>query len=86
MKMEYRYSQQNSQNNEEVFNQGFHGQEVLNDIYMDMFLNHILAEQQISLLRDAIDLALDERDSEAFMRHTKTLQNLEKSARENATL
>lgn len=77
--MDYRYSQQNSPNNEHLMNQGLQGQELLNDIYMDMFLNHILAEQQISLLRHAIDLALDERDAEAFMRHTEALITLQKS-------
>lgn len=71
--MEYRYSQQNSPNNEQPLSQGLQGQDLLNDLYMDMFLQHLLADQQIRLLREAIDVALDERDKEAFKRFTKEL-------------
>lgn len=77
MKMEYRYSQQNSPNNEQPFSQGLQGQDLLNDLYMDMFLQHLLADQQIRLLREAIDVALDERDEEAFKRFTKELIQLQ---------
>lgn len=77
MKMEYRYSQQNSPNNEQPFSQRLQGQDLLNDLYMDMFLQHLLADQQIRLLREAIDVALDARDEEAFKRFTKELIQLQ---------
>lgn len=77
MKMEYRYSQQNSPNNEQPLSQGLQCQDLLNDLYMDMFLQHLLADQQIRLLREAIDVALDERDKEAFKRFTKELIQLQ---------
>ncbi len=77
MKMEYRYSQQNSPNNEQPLSQGLQGQDLLNDLYMDMFLQHLLADQQIRLLREAIDVALDEKDEEAFKRFTKELIQLQ---------
>ncbi|GEK33636.1 IDEAL domain-containing protein [Kurthia sibirica] len=80
--MEYRYSQQNSPNNEHPLNQGLQGQELLNDIYMDMFLKHIHAEQQISLLLQAIDEALDARDETEFMKHTYDLLKLQSSLEE----
>lgn len=75
--MEYRYSQQNSPNNEQPLSQGLQGQDLLNDLYMDMFLQHLLADQQIRLLREAIDVALDEKDEEAFKRFTKELIQLQ---------
>lgn len=75
--MEYRYSQQNSPNNEQPLSQGLQGQDLLNDLYMDMFLQHLLADQQIRLLREAIDDALDARDEEAFKRFTKELIQLQ---------
>lgn len=77
MKMEYRYSQQNSPNNEQPLSQGLQGQDLLNDLYMDMFLQHLLADQQIRLLREAIDVALDARDEETFKRFTKELIQLQ---------
>lgn len=77
MKMEYRYSQQNSPNNKQPLSQGLQGQDLLNDLYMDMFLQHLLADQQIRLLREAIDVALDEKDEEAFKRFTKELIQLQ---------
>lgn len=77
MKMEYRYSQQNSPNNEQPLSQRLQGQDLLNDLYMDMFLQHLLADQQIRLLREAIDVALDEKDEEAFKRFTKELIQLQ---------
>lgn len=75
--MEYRYSQQNSPNNKQPLSQGLQGQDLLNDLYMDMFLQHLLADQQIRLLREAIDVALDEKDEEAFKRFTKELIQLQ---------
>jgi len=80
--MEYRYSQQNSPNNEHPLSQGLHGQELLNDIYIDLFLKQLLADQQIGLLRAAIDDALDKRDEEAFLRHTETLIEFQQSLEE----
>lgn len=80
--MEYRYSQQNFPNNEHPLSQGLHGQELLNDIYIDLFLKQLLADQQIGLLRAAIDDALDKRDEEAFLRHTESLIEFQKSLEE----
>lgn len=77
--MEFQYSQQNSPNNEQSLSQGMQAQELLKDIYMDLFLKHVLAEQQITLLRNAIDVALDERDEEVFKRHTTELIELQNS-------
>lgn len=79
MRMEFQYSQQNSPNNEQSLSQGMQAQELLKDIYMDLFLKHVLAEQQITLLRNAIDVALDERDEEVFKRHTTELIELQNS-------
>lgn len=77
--MEYQYSERNSSKDEQSLSQGLQGQELLNDIYIDLFLKQLLAEQQIKLLRNAIDLALDEQDEEAFKRHTEELITFQKS-------
>lgn len=41
-------------------------EKLLNDIYMDLFFNHIHREQTKKRLMDLIDLSLDERDVQAF--------------------
>ena len=50
---------------------------LLNDIYMDLFLNHIHREQTKKRLLGLIDLALDEKDEYAFKSLTDELVKLE---------
>lgn len=50
---------------------------LLNDIYMDLFLNHIHREQTKSRLLELIDLALDENDEQSFKRLTDELLKVE---------
>ncbi|MBB4826560.1 uncharacterized protein YpiB (UPF0302 family) [Sporosarcina luteola] len=54
-----------------------HAEKLLNDIYMDLFLNHIHREQTKKRLLELIDRALDNRDVDAFERHTDELLKLE---------
>ncbi|MEK5037278.1 IDEAL domain-containing protein [Sporosarcina sp. FSL K6-3457] len=52
-------------------------EKLLNDIYMDLFLNHIHRQQTKERLMGLIDLSLDCRDEQAFLRHTESLLKLE---------
>lgn len=54
-------------------------EKLLNEIYMDLFLNHIHREQTKSRLIEIIDLALDRRDEEAFLSYTERLLKLEEN-------
>ena len=54
-------------------------EKLLNEIYMDLFLNHIHREQTKSRLIEIIDLALDRRDEEAFLLYTERLLKLEEN-------
>lgn len=54
-------------------------EKLLNEIYMDLFLNHIHREQTKARLMELIDNALDCRDEEAFQAYTKRLLKLEMS-------
>lgn len=49
---------------------------LLNEIYLDMFLNIVHREQSSNRLLALIDEALDQKDKEAFMEHTATLHQL----------
>lgn len=55
-----------------------HAEKLLNDIYMDMFLNSIHREQTRARLNDLIDEALDNRDEEKFSQYASQLSALEK--------
>ncbi len=48
-------------------------EKLLNEIYMDLFLNHIHREQTKNRLMGFIDLALDCRDEQAFLKYTERL-------------
>ena len=54
-------------------------EKLLNEIYMDLFLNHIHREQTKNRLIEIIDLALDRRDEEAFLLYTERLLKLEEN-------
>lgn len=52
-------------------------EKLLNDIYMDLFLNHIHRKQTKERLFALIDLALDHRDKQAFLTYSESLLKLE---------
>lgn len=54
-------------------------EKLLNEIYMDLFLNHIHREQTKNRLIEIIDIALDRRDEEAFLSYTERLLKLEEN-------
>ena len=54
-----------------------HAEKMLNDIYIDLFLNHIHREQTRSRLLEEIDTALDRHDKPAFLTLTGSLLSLD---------
>ncbi|BDH60854.1 hypothetical protein CD30_10710 [Ureibacillus massiliensis 4400831 = CIP 108448 = CCUG 49529] len=54
-------------------------EKLLNDIYLDLFLNRIQRLQRIEELKDLIDTALDERNKEAFYAYATELSELQES-------
>ncbi|WP_203248692.1 IDEAL domain-containing protein [Sporosarcina beigongshangi] len=54
-------------------------EKLLNDIYMDLFLNHIHRQQTMERLMGLIDLSLDCRDEQAFLKYTESLKKLEEA-------
>lgn len=52
-------------------------EKLLNDIYMDLFLNRLHRKQTKARLLNLIDKALDDRDVEAFETYTKQLAQFE---------
>lgn len=52
-------------------------EKLLNEIYLDMFLNIIHREQSSYRLLDLIDESLDQRDQVAFMKYTNALHQLQ---------
>jgi uncharacterized protein YpiB (UPF0302 family) len=52
-------------------------EKLLNEIYLDMFLNIIHREQSSYRLLKLIDEALDQNDRVTFMKYTKALQQLQ---------
>lgn len=52
-------------------------EKLLNDIYMDLFLNHIHRQQTMERLMELIDLSLDCRDEQAFFLYSESLRKLE---------
>ncbi|MHA6260733.1 IDEAL domain-containing protein [Sporosarcina sp. CAU 1771] len=55
----------------------FQAERLLNEIYMDLFLNRIHREQTKERLTLLIDFALDSKDEVAFMELSKKLVELE---------
>lgn len=54
-------------------------EKLLNEIYLDLFLNRLQRLQRIEQLYDLIDKALDERDKNAFYSYTNELIELQES-------
>lgn len=54
-------------------------EKLLNEIYVDLFLNRLQRLHRIEQLRDFIDQALDERNEEAFHKYAKELNELQES-------
>ena len=54
-------------------------EKLLNEIYMDLFLNRIHREQTKERLKVLIDRALDCLDERAFLIYSKQLLKIEKS-------
>lgn len=54
-------------------------EKLLNEIYLDMFLNIIHREQSSNRLLGLIDEALDQKDKTAFTKYTNALQQLNNS-------
>jgi uncharacterized protein YpiB (UPF0302 family) len=52
-------------------------EKLLNEIYLDMFLNIIHREQSSYRLLKLIDEALDQKDQAAFMKYTDALHQLQ---------
>lgn len=51
--------------------------QLLSDIYTDLFLKSVHHEQTIARIEGLIDRALDERDVEAFQHYTQLLGTIE---------
>ncbi len=51
-------------------------EKLLNEIYLDMFLNIVHREQRSSRLMKLIDEALDRKDKDAFAHYTNVLIQL----------
>ncbi|MFJ7935505.1 IDEAL domain-containing protein [Sporosarcina sp. NPDC096371] len=51
-------------------------EKLLNDIYMDLFLNHIHRQQTMERLMELIDLSLDCRDEQTFQLYSESLKKL----------
>ena len=54
-------------------------EKLLNEIYMDLFLNRIHREQTKERLMVLIDHALDCRDEQAFLEYSEQLANFEEN-------
>lgn len=53
------------------------GEQLLNDIYMDLFLKHVHRDQMRNRLLGLIDEALDRRDEAGFLDYTAQLKTLD---------
>lgn len=53
------------------------GEQLLNDIYMDLFLKHVHREQMRERLHRMIDEALDRKDEAGFLDYTAQLKTLD---------
>lgn len=50
---------------------------LLDEIYMNLFMNHLRRKHQQARLRLLIDDALDRKDRQAFLKYTTILQETE---------
>lgn len=48
-------------------------EQLLNEIYLDLFLNHIARQQRIEQLKKLIDETLTERNEQNFYKYTNEL-------------
>jgi uncharacterized protein YpiB (UPF0302 family) len=55
-------------------------EKLLNDIYMDLFLNHVHREQRKERLLTLIDGALDQKDENAFVVFSHELHELQQES------
>lgn len=58
------------------YQQETESEKLLTDIYVDLFLNRLQRIQRIERLEELIDIALDQRNEEAFLAYTKELNEL----------
>lgn len=52
-------------------------EKLLNDIYLDLFLNRLLRLQRIEQLNELIDASLDQRNEEGFLIFSAQLNELQ---------
>jgi uncharacterized protein YpiB (UPF0302 family) len=55
-------------------------EKLLNEIYMDLFLNHVHREQRKDRLLTLIDNALDQKDKGSFVAYTNELCQLQQDS------
>jgi len=55
-------------------------EKLLNDIYMDLFLNHVHREQRKERLITLIDNSLDQKDKVSFVAYTTELRQLQQES------
>lgn len=55
-------------------------EKLLNEIYMDLFLNHVHREQRKERLLTLIDDALDQKNKGSFVAFAKELQELQRES------
>lgn len=55
-------------------------EKLLNDIYMDLFLNHVHREQRKQRLLTLIDSSLDQKDEDSFVAYTTELRQLQQES------
>lgn len=58
-------------------------EKLLNEIYLDLFLNHVHREQRKNSLMSLIDAALDQKDRQSFLQYTSELIKLEEEHKVN---
>lgn len=54
-------------------------EKLLNDIYLDLFLNRLLRLQRIETLQQLIDQSLDQHDQDTFYNYTNELNELKQA-------
>lgn len=57
-------------------------EKLLNDIYLDLFLGRLQRLQRIDQLKKLIDIALDERNEQAFNQYCEELHYLQEEIKE----
>lgn len=55
-------------------------EKLLNEIYMDLFLNHVHREQRKERLLVLIDASLDRKDKVSFVEYTNELSQLQQES------